>query len=103
MYYGTCPKTNLDHKNRIATDNRITNLREATRSQQGYNTKTRMRKNKLPRGVYKQTKGSKYFSSIKVNKNSIYLGTFSKINDAAKAYNKASIKFHKEFSYLRAS
>lgn len=37
LYYGKFPDGELDHINRCKTDNRITNLREATRSMQCYN------------------------------------------------------------------
>jgi hypothetical protein len=39
LYYGNWPKNDIDHINGIKTDNRISNLRDVTKSENNYNRK----------------------------------------------------------------
>ena len=92
--------TFIDHKNRNKTDNRWSNLREATRSQNQHNAKP-SRKNKLGlRGVSYQPLNGKYFASIKINKQYHYLGQFDTAEAAKRAYDAKAIEFYGEFCLL---
>lgn len=72
LYYGEWPDKKLDHKNRINNDNRINNLRPATRSQNNANTK---RKHRSMKGVYRYKK-TKWIAKLTANGVYYHLGIF---------------------------
>jgi hypothetical protein len=91
-----------DHINWDRLDNRRSNLRTASRSQNQANIK----KPRRHKGVTSQYKGvcwyknlNKWLSSIMVDQKRIYLGYFENEGDAAKAYNKNALKYFGEFAY----
>lgn len=60
LYYGYFPKKEIDHINRIRTDNRILNLREVTRLENIKNITKKINKNTGEVGIYlDKTKGLK--------------------------------------------
>ena len=83
----------LDHKNGNRADNRLQNLRLATRSQ------NRANKTKNPPKGYHQVKGGKYEARIApFGQRQIILGRFDTEAEARAAYAKASLELHGEFS-----
>lgn len=90
LCYGYFPKSELDHINRIRTDNRIENLREATRMEQIINSKHPINKETGVRGVYIDhcTKGLKKKYTTRI-KNQMY--RFYTLEDA--------VNFRKERGY----
>ena len=99
MVHGTEPPE-IDHINGDPSDNRLVNLRAATREQNMRNIADRNRKHALPRGVTVDRKGLIY-ARIHVNKKLIHLGCFKTVEDASAAYRAASLTMHGEFSALR--
>ena len=98
MHHGECPEF-LDHIDGNPLNNRIENLRPATKQQNAQNRKVR-RTNKLKtKGV--QVRGAKFAAYIWVDKQQKYLGTFETINEAGDAYMSAARKHHKEFATCR--
>ena len=90
------PKNDIDHKNRIRDDNRIENLREATRSQNHMNRTVSDRNTSGFKGVSKN--GDRLFMTrISINKVPTYIGTFETAEEAHAAYKAASIQHHKQF------
>jgi hypothetical protein len=87
----------IDHINGCGLDNRRANLRLATVAQNAWNAKKRS-----PRSGYKgvwfaRDKGL-WRASIVCNRKRIYLGYFRDRHEAAKAYDKASLKYHGRFA-----
>lgn len=84
--YGIWPMYEIDHINGERADNRIENLREATRSQNMQNLKGAYKCNKTNLlGVYELPSG-KYGSRIAINGHQIYLGSFDTAEEAHIAY-----------------
>jgi hypothetical protein len=101
----TCLGLTPDHKNGDPLDNRRKNLRLATQSQQGQNS--RHHNGKKYKGVtYCPTVHGKYQCNvpwrarIRVNGKLISLGFYANPEQAARAYNRAAVKYFGEFAAL---
>lgn len=89
-----------DHINGDPLDNRRSNLRWATRSQ-NLSNKGMNRNNKSGfKGVFWFKNYKKWLATIRVDKKRIFLGYFKDKIEAAIAYNNAAIKYHNEFAKL---
>jgi len=99
--YGEFPKNQIDHINRIKTDNRIENLRQATSSQNGANKNKQINNSTGYTGVTFDKNRSKWMARIWVNNKVIHLGRFSSPIEANSAYVEASKIHHKEFSNVQ--
>jgi hypothetical protein len=91
--YGKFPNEFIDHINGNPLDNKLCNLREATRSQNGQNKIYAQGKNKYI-GAYWHKACKKWFSRITVNGKSIHLGYFKTELEAHEAYIKAKRQHH---------
>ncbi len=89
-----------DHINRIPLDNRCSNLRVATSSQNGMNQGIRSDNTSGYKGVSWNKWHYKWEVRIKLNGKKIYLGYYTDIHDAARVYNKASLKYHGKFGQV---
>ena len=83
--YGVWPKDQIDHTNRIRTDNRISNLREVTNKQNGQNRSKRSDNTSGHPGVSWHKRISKWRAQIRHNQKRIHLGYFTNIEDAIAA------------------
>lgn len=93
--HGEWPNADIDHINRDHLDNRLLNLRLATRSQNKMNTTKKSRENGLPLGVY--YKNGKYCSTISIGRNKKFLGQFDTPEDAHAAWVHAGAELYGEF------
>ena len=89
----------IDHINHNGQDNRKANLRPATRAQNNYNRK-KYDNNSYSKykGVSFKQKNQIWTAQIGLNNKMLFLGYFKKEIDAAKAYDAAARKYHKEFA-----
>ncbi len=97
-YYGTEPKNELDHINRVLDDNRISNLRGASRSQ---NMANKIVRNSTGLKCIRYAPDSPlnpWSASITVSGKCIQLGHFPTVVQAASAYIEAAKKYHGEFA-----
>lgn len=95
--HGNEPKQFIDHINGIKSDNRICNLREATKSQNGMNTGPKKNNTSGFKGVSLCKQTGKWQSIITLDGKATRLGRFSKKEDAVKAYNTYAKQIHGEF------
>lgn len=90
----------VDHRNMDTLDNRRSNIRPATRSENKQNSRTHSRKNQGSgrpiKGVYQR--GNKWRAAIRVDKKLRQLGTFDSDVDAARAYDKVALEMFGEFA-----
>lgn len=77
----------IDHKNRIKTDNRKSNLRSLTKSQNAMNQNN-------VKGYYYCKRSKKYISIIMVNNKRKQLGSFDSSELAQECYIKNKEKYH---------
>jgi hypothetical protein len=95
---GTIPKLEVDHVNRNFLDNRIENLRLATRSQNAANRPAASNSKTGVKGVYPER--NKWRAEVQVGGKKIVLGVFPTIAEASAAYRNAAIKYHGEFACI---
>ena len=93
LHYGEWPEGILDHINRDRCDNRITNLRVATVSENAHNANLRKDNTSGHRGVGWHKKQNAWQVRIRVNGKHVWLGVFEDINDAIAARDEAE-KIH---------
>lgn len=97
--FGNPPKgMEVDHKNRNGLDNRKSNLRFATKPQNGWNSGISARNTSGFKGVSFHKQQKKWAAYIVKHGKRTFLGCFKQKEDAALAYEVASRKLHGEFS-----
>lgn len=97
LFYGNWPTKEIDHKNQNKLDNRIINLREATKQQ---NQRNRFKqKNNSSSGfknVYKN--GNKWQVDFIVNKQHKYFGSYKTKEEANEVARKNEKEIYKEYA-----
>lgn len=88
---GEFPKLLIDHINRIKSDNRWLNLREATHSQNKINQSLRPDNTSGFKGVSFNKSTKKWMAYATLNKKKVYLG----LHETAEAAHKAYLEFSK--------
>ena len=96
--YGEWPTQEIDHINRIKNDNRICNLREATRNQNVANGSKRKTNTSGIVGVSWFKVDKVWVAYIRIDSKTIHLGRYKNIFDAACARRSAEQKYFREFS-----
>lgn len=91
-------KNAIDHKDHNPLNNQKSNLRVATRSQNSANMKKTAKTKSGYKGVTFH-KGT-WDARIGVNYKRIHIGCFHSPEEAAIAYNEASLKYYGEFAFL---
>jgi hypothetical protein len=88
--YGEWPDE-LDHVDRDGNNNRISNLRKASRSQNNVNSMF------AKKGAYFDRRTNRWFSKIQVNHRSVWLGDFCTAEEAHDAYSQALTQYYGDF------
>jgi hypothetical protein len=90
VVYGEFPQHEVDHVNRVRTDNRISNLRLATRSQNARNTSIRKSSRSGYKGVSWHSKCGKWRAVIQASGRQLHLGYFTSAVEASEVYIKTA-------------
>jgi len=96
--HGVWPKNDIDHISMVKDDNRIANLREATRSQNNCNTGIRGDSTSGVKGVSWNARKGKWRADIVLHGRQHHIGYFDDIEDAKDARIAAAEKLHGEFA-----
>jgi hypothetical protein len=92
--HGQWPDDDLDHINRIKTDNRIANLRQVTRSQNMQNVLLHQHNTSGHKGVSWAEQLKKWRVYLYVQYKQIHIGVFANFDDAVAAYHVAATQYH---------
>ena len=99
MYYGELNELDqIDHENKIRSDNRICNLRKATHEENCRNSKVRSHNISGLKGVKYDKRRNTYGARIVIDKKTTWLGAFDTAEEAHAAYCEAAKKLHGSFS-----
>ena len=90
----------VDHKDENGLNNLEENLRIITKSQNQINRGLPSNNTSGYKGVNWHKASQKWRTRIGYNNKRIYLGSFSNLKDAARAYNKMASKLFKQFAWL---
>lgn len=93
---GRWPAKVIDHRNGDGLDDRLTNLREATKAQNDCNRRSSAKSGF--KGVYKHSQNEGWFAEIKSDGRKYYLGRFRTIEEAVAARRNAAKSFQGEFA-----
>lgn len=93
--HGRWPTGEIDHINRIPSDNRVENLRDVSHRVNMLNQRSTRANNKTGVvGVYYFTREKRFHAQISIKGKMTHLGAFINLDDAAKAYAQAKATHH---------
>lgn len=99
LIYGDKYKTDIDHINRIKSDNRKKNLREATRGENVINRDPISSNSSGVTGISWNKNAQKWQAVIMKDGTTHYLGAYTNFDDAVNARRMAEIYYFGEYSY----
>jgi len=95
---GEWPSKDIDHINGVRYDNRLSNLRLATRGENVSNSGPRSNNSSGYKGVYWNRRENRWAAQIRKDGVGKNLGYFDTPEDAAKAYEAASVSLFGDFA-----
>jgi hypothetical protein len=102
IYNGYWPEGLVDHIDRNQSNNRASNLREVTPTQNQYN-KVQPNPHGYKGVTWRKRKANPWLAKIRVDGARINLGSFPTKEQAAAAYEAACLKYHGEYAQLGVS
>ena len=96
--YGNFPDKDVDHINQVKSDNRISNLRLATRRQNCFNKGKNKNNTSGYKGVYFDKRLSRWTAGIFIDGKRRHLGVFDDPKKASDAYQLAAKEYVGEFA-----
>jgi hypothetical protein len=96
--HGEWPNGQIDHRDRDRANNRISNLRDATKTQNMWNTARHPKSSTGVKGVQFDQRRGLYYATIKAGGRKIWLGYHQTIEAAAEARRAATVEHHQEFA-----
>lgn len=102
VHYGRWPEGVIDHIDKDRTNNRIANLREATRSQNAFYAPKPKNNTSGFKGVVRNRsarKNARWIAQITINQKTVYLGSFDTPEEAHAAYAEKSKMMNGEFHH----
>lgn len=96
--HGSWPDGEVDHVNGIKSDNRISNLRVATRIENSRNVGLTSKNKTGVKNVYWHSGHKKYRACIDVDRKEVHLGYFTNLRDAESVVAEARVKYHGDFA-----
>ena len=99
LVYGDWPKSHLDHINRQRADNRLSNLREATNTENLQNMGLMSNNTSGYKGVSYQKHRRKWQCHISTGSKRVFLGLYTTAKEASLAYESAAKLHHGVFYY----
>lgn len=90
----------VDHRNRNGLDNRKSNLRICSRSQNRINAAPTLGGTSKYKGVSHHGQMDKWSARLVVNGKNLYLGVYTSQREAAIAYDLSAISYYGDFAYL---
>src|SRR5690606_41596588 len=95
---GKYPPDCVDHIDGDRSNNRLSNLRHASRSENNWNIKLDPRSTTGVKGVYFSKKDGSYMARISVSGKRVYIGSYKDIESAKIAIEKARGYMHGEYA-----
>jgi hypothetical protein len=97
--YGVWPKDEIDHVNGTKDDNRLINIRPATRSQNERNKGPTRRNTSSHKGVFWSNRDQRWVAKIAVDGRQISIpGKFRTAVEASRAYQRYATQFHGQYA-----
>jgi hypothetical protein len=98
---GRWPEDEVDHKDLDRSNDRWSNLREATDAQNHMNRRVQRNNHSGLKGVGRQTRGGRWTARVTVDGQTTWLGTFDTPEEASAAYAGAAAELHGRFGRLQ--
>lgn len=98
IYHGHWPEEFIDHINMDTTDNRIVNLRAATRSENGRNRDAQKNSTSGAKGIYWHKPSGRWMARARLEGKTYYMGFHITKEQAMEAYKVGIDKVHGEFA-----
>lgn len=92
--HGVWPPEDLDHINRDRSDNRIANLRLASRTENSQNASIKRNNRSGYKGISWHIQTAKWRAYLMINRKQVHLGLFDCLSDAVRARKDGEARYH---------